>query len=96
MRSHNPVLTRLTPETHVGRRDADVARYPGGAGYSTEAGYPSSVVAPAEADRMTVDDVVVRTVGLLALTGLSGAAAWIIVPDSGRTGHSGSGPPWSA
>jgi uncharacterized YccA/Bax inhibitor family protein len=81
VRSHNPVLTRLTPETQVGRRDADVARYPGGAGYSTEAGYQSSVVAPAEAERMTVDDVVVRTVGLLALTGLSGAAAWIIVPD---------------
>ena len=36
---------------------------------------------PADADRMTVDDVVVRTVGLLARTALSGAAAWIIVPD---------------
>jgi uncharacterized YccA/Bax inhibitor family protein len=29
---------------------------------------------------MTVDDVVVRSVGLLALTVVSGAAAWVIVP----------------
>jgi uncharacterized YccA/Bax inhibitor family protein len=30
---------------------------------------------------MTLDDVVVRTVGLLALTGLSAALAWVMVPD---------------
>lgn len=29
---------------------------------------------------MTIDDVVVRTVGLLALTALSGALAWVLVP----------------
>ena len=75
MRSHNPVLTRLTPETHTGYRE------PVSYGQET-AGYPSSVVAPAETDRMTIDDVVVRTVGLLALTGLSGAVAWYLVPNS--------------
>src|SRR5262245_23597208 len=31
---------------------------------------------------MTVDDVVVRTTGLLALTGLSGGLAWALVPDN--------------
>jgi uncharacterized YccA/Bax inhibitor family protein len=39
------------------------------------------VITPADTERMTVDDVVVRTVGLLALTGLSGALAWVLVPD---------------
>jgi uncharacterized YccA/Bax inhibitor family protein len=72
VRSHNPVLTRLTPETHTGYRE------PVSYGQET-AGYPSSVVAPAETDRMTIDDVVVRTVGLLALTGISGAVAWFSV-----------------
>ena len=76
MRSHNPVLTRLTPETQAGYRQ------PAPAGYGTEVQYTSPVVAPAETDRMTIDDVVVRTVGLLALTGISGALAWVAVPDS--------------
>jgi uncharacterized YccA/Bax inhibitor family protein len=75
VRSSNPVLTRLTPETRTG--------YSQPAGYPQQAtSYPSTVITPAETDRMTVDDVVVRTVGLLALTGLSGALAWAIVPDN--------------
>ena len=77
MRSHNPVLTRLTPETQTAGY-----RPPAPTGYGTPTGYTSPVVAPAETDRMTIDDVVVRTVGLLALTGISGALAWVIVPDS--------------
>lgn len=44
--------------------------------------YASPVVATSDTDRMTIDDVVVRTVGLLALTALSGAAAWVLVPPS--------------
>jgi uncharacterized YccA/Bax inhibitor family protein len=31
---------------------------------------------------MTIDDVVVRTVALLALTGVAAAAAWIMVPEA--------------
>nr|WP_205861304.1 Bax inhibitor-1/YccA family protein [Planosporangium flavigriseum] len=31
---------------------------------------------------MTLDDVVVRTVGLLALTGVSGALSWNLIPES--------------
>jgi len=39
-------------------------------------------------DRMTIDDVVVRTVALLAVTGIAGAFAWVLVPDALR------GPVW--
>jgi uncharacterized YccA/Bax inhibitor family protein len=46
--------------------------------YPTTAGYPS---APPTVRPMTLDDVVVRTVGLLALTGVAGALAWVLVPD---------------
>jgi uncharacterized YccA/Bax inhibitor family protein len=70
VRSSNPVLTRLTPETQTG--------YQQPVGYG-QAGYTSPVVATAT-DRMTIDDVVIRTVGLLLLTGLSGALAWALVP----------------
>jgi uncharacterized YccA/Bax inhibitor family protein len=35
---------------------------------------------------MTIDDVVVRTVGLLGLTGLTAAVAWAIVPDGSGLG----------
>jgi uncharacterized YccA/Bax inhibitor family protein len=37
-------------------------------------------MSPAATDRMTIDDVVVRTVGLLLLTAISGAVAWNVVP----------------
>ncbi len=70
MRSSNPVLTRLTPQTQPA--------YGSAAGYPTT-GYP---VDAAVSDRMTVDDVVVRTVGLLGLTGLSAVVAWTMVPDA--------------
>jgi uncharacterized YccA/Bax inhibitor family protein len=73
VRSSNPVLNRLSP-----------ANYSQG-GYappsSPGASYPSPVI-PAVSDRMTVDDVVVRTVGLLALTVASAAIAWAVVPFS--------------
>ncbi len=46
-----------------------------------------SPYAPSSQRAMTVDDVVVRTVALLGLTGLSGAATWLLVPEStGTTG----------
>jgi uncharacterized YccA/Bax inhibitor family protein len=70
VRSSNPVLTRLTPETQAAQG--------AGMGYGQDVGYPPGVVT-APTDRMTVDDVVVRTVALLALLGISGAAAWAAV-----------------
>jgi len=75
VRSSNPVLTRLTPETQSG--------YPAPAPGYPQQQYQSPVVTSVT-DRMTLDDVVVRTVGLLAVTGLSGAVAWFVLPDNLR------------
>jgi len=76
VRSSNPVLTRLTPETHT-------APAPGyGAGYGSP--YPTYQEPPtyvAEQDRMTVDDVVVKTVGLLGLVALAGVATAVVLPN---------------
>ncbi len=72
MRSSNPVLTRLSPRGYAAPGGYAPAPSPGGS-------YPSPVV-PTVTDRMTVDDVVIRTVGLLALTVASAAVAWAIVP----------------
>lgn len=78
MRSSNPVLTRLTPETLAGRPQA--------AGYPTYPAptypAPTPVVTAADSEPMTIDDVVVRTVSLLFLTGISGVAAWLVIPDT--------------
>jgi len=71
VRSSNPVLTRLSPATYSQGGYAPPS--------SPGASYPSPVI-PAATDRMTVDDVVVRTVGLLALTVASAAIAWAVVP----------------
>lgn len=97
--SSNPVLSRLADRAnrHSGLRREPVSQSgPGyaGAGASSgyadpDTGYPSDTsgvaayAAPREG-RMTLDDVVVRTVGLLFLTGLTAAATWLFVPtDSG-------------
>ncbi|MER5333080.1 Bax inhibitor-1/YccA family protein [Micromonospora sp. NPDC002717] len=40
----------------------------------------SRVLGVGDPEAMTVDDVVARTVGLLLLTGATGAAAWVLVP----------------
>jgi uncharacterized YccA/Bax inhibitor family protein len=73
VQSSNPVLTRLQPEPV--QATASGYGYPG----QPATGYPD-VISPAATDRMTIDDVVVRTVGLLLLTGISAAAAWTLVP----------------
>ena len=73
MRSSNPVLTRLTPETQTGYRSTT--------GYAQQTDYYSSPVVPVGGiDRMTIDDVVVRTVTLLAVTGISAFLAVYLVP----------------
>jgi uncharacterized YccA/Bax inhibitor family protein len=43
---------------------------------------PAYPAAPPAVTPMTIDDVVVKTVTLLGLTGLSAAAAWVLVPDA--------------
>ncbi|MET8280159.1 Bax inhibitor-1/YccA family protein [Micromonospora sp. NPDC005174] len=42
----------------------------------------SRVVSSRDVEPMTVDDVVVRTVGLLLLTGAAAAVSWAVVPDA--------------
>jgi uncharacterized YccA/Bax inhibitor family protein len=74
VRSSNPVLTRLTPETQTGYRSTT--------GYAQQTDYYSSPVVTAGNDRLTIDDVVIRTVGLLALTGISGFLAVFLIPQS--------------
>ena len=68
MRSSNPVLTRLNQPGQSQGYGGPVSTY------------PSPVVDLAGTGRMTVDDVVVRTVGLVALTAISAGVAWKLVP----------------
>jgi uncharacterized YccA/Bax inhibitor family protein len=72
VRSSNPVLTRLTPETHTQQGY--------GAGYGSPY-QPAPVQPPAvgTADRMTIDDVVVKTVAMLGLVALAGGATAYLV-----------------
>jgi uncharacterized YccA/Bax inhibitor family protein len=76
VRSSNPVLTRL------GQAPAQPQSYGPGTSPSSSYPYPSPVMSVTDTGRMTVDDVVVRTVALLALTAISGGLAWWIVPNS--------------
>jgi uncharacterized YccA/Bax inhibitor family protein len=88
VQTSNPVLTRLGRPTAQER----AAGYgpPGYAPYQTGQGgpvqpypieQPGYAPAPPDARPMTLDDVVVRTVALLAFTGAAGAVAWALVPE---------------
>ncbi|GAA2391360.1 Bax inhibitor-1/YccA family protein [Dactylosporangium salmoneum] len=68
MQSSNPVLTRLGEAARASRYET---------GYAP--GYPG---APVQPRTMTMDDVVVRTIALLAITGVVGAGAWVLLPAS--------------
>lgn len=72
MRTMNPILTRIGSDATRER-----TAYPTGAG---------ALGAPPSVRPMTVDDVVVRTVSLLALVGLSGAMVWTLVPNESLGG----------
>ena len=78
MRSSNPVLTRLTPETHTAPASGYGAGY--GSPYPTYQ-EPSTYVA--QQDRMTIDDVVVKTVSMLGLVLVSGLATAYFIQDPG-------------
>lgn len=88
MKTSNPVLSRLGQaaerERSAGYNPAGsygpAAGQPGyGQPYPTAPGYPA---APPAVQPMTIDDVVVKTVMLLGITGVSAVAAWNLVPDS--------------
>ncbi|GAA2654905.1 Bax inhibitor-1/YccA family protein [Paractinoplanes durhamensis] len=75
MKSSNPVLSRLGQAAERERT----------AGYGLGEPYPSGpgyAAAPPVAQPMTIDDVVVKTVILLGITGISAIAAWNLIPDS--------------
>jgi uncharacterized YccA/Bax inhibitor family protein len=88
VKSSNPVLSRLGQAAER-ERTAGYGAYgpagqtgygePGyGQPYPTASGYPA---APPAVQPMTIDDVVVKTVTLLGITGISAVAAWNLVPD---------------
>jgi uncharacterized YccA/Bax inhibitor family protein len=64
------VLTRLGEAARASRYET---------GYGS--GYPGGVQ-QAPARSMTMDDVVTRTVALLAITGVFGAGAWVLLPET--------------
>ncbi|OJF14682.1 Bax inhibitor-1/YccA family protein [Couchioplanes caeruleus] len=85
MKTSNPVLSRLGQAAER-ERAAGYGPYgppagqPGyGQPYPTATGYPAS---PPAVQPMTIDDVVVKTVTLLGITGISAVAAWNLIPNS--------------
>jgi uncharacterized YccA/Bax inhibitor family protein len=88
VKTSNPVLSRLGQaaerERTAGYSPAGpygpAAGQPGyGQPYPSAPGYPAS---PPAVQPMTIDDVVVKTVMLLGITGVSAVAAWNLIPDS--------------
>jgi len=82
VRTSNPVLSRLGQAAERERTAGygPSAGQPGyGQPYPTATGYPA---APPAVQPMTIDDVVVKTVTLLGITGVSAVAAWNLIPDA--------------
>ena len=94
MKTSNPVLSRLGQaaerERAAGYGPYGPAGQPGygqqgygqpayGQPYPTATGYPAS---PPAVRPMTIDDVVVKTVTVLGITGISAVAAWNLIPDA--------------
>ncbi|GGL07045.1 Bax inhibitor-1/YccA family protein [Mangrovihabitans endophyticus] len=89
MKTTNPVLSRLGQAAERERS----AGYASAGPYGPAAGqpgygqpYPSTAgdypAAPPAVQPMTIDDVVVKTVTLLGVTGVSAVAAWNLIPDA--------------
>ncbi|GAB3850758.1 Bax inhibitor-1/YccA family protein [Micromonospora andamanensis] len=89
MKTSNPVLARLGQAAERERAAGYAPSGPYGqpgypqqappqAGYPGAPGFPS---APPAVTPMSIDDVVVKTVTLLAIVGVAAAAAWALVPD---------------
>jgi len=85
VKTSNPVLSRLGQAAER-ERTAGYGPYGPSAGqpgygqpYPTATGYPA---APPAVQPMTIDDVVVKTVMLLGITGVSAVAAWNLIPDT--------------
>ncbi|CCH16089.1 Bax inhibitor-1/YccA family membrane protein [Micromonospora lupini] len=84
MKTSNPVLARLGQAAERERSAGYAPTGPYGQPgipqqYPSQAGYPA---APPAVAPMTVDDVVVKSVALLGITGITAAVAWVLVPDA--------------
>jgi uncharacterized YccA/Bax inhibitor family protein len=83
VKTSNPVLVRLgqaaEQERAAGYAPTGPYGQPGYPQYPGATGYP---VAPPTVTPMSIDDVVVKTVMLLGVLGVSAAAAWVLVPDA--------------
>jgi uncharacterized YccA/Bax inhibitor family protein len=77
VKSSNPVLSRLGQAAERGRPAGSGAFGPGYDQPYPTAGYSA---APPAVQPMTIDDVVVKTVTLLGITGVSAIAAWSLIP----------------
>jgi uncharacterized YccA/Bax inhibitor family protein len=79
VKTSNPVLSRLA---HAAQRERTAGYGPSAAapGYGTP--YPTFAAAPPDVRPMTLDDVVVKTVTLLGITGIAAIGAWNLVPDA--------------
>jgi uncharacterized YccA/Bax inhibitor family protein len=78
VQSSNPVLTRLGSAAEAER----AAQAPAG-GYAVPPGYGGSLITPTGVSRaMTIDDVVTRTIMLVALTVVTAGLSWVTL----RTG----------
>jgi uncharacterized YccA/Bax inhibitor family protein len=82
MQSSNPALAKLTPANATNTYGQPGWYQPGAAtpGGATTA-FPDVIT---RSGTMTVDDVIVRTLGLLILLAVSAAAAWVWVPEQLR------------
>jgi uncharacterized YccA/Bax inhibitor family protein len=83
VKSSNPVLARIGAASRQPRLQGQGYGAPGqGYGYGSPAGVEPKLAPPGVADVMTIDDVVMKTVGLIGTTALAGAATFALVPDS--------------
>lgn len=88
MKSSNPVLSRLADRSAQHASFNRVPAEPHGGpqyGYGQPPTAPPYTAAPVT-ERMTIDDVVVRTTYLLAVVGVFGAIGWFVLPDTISTG----------
>ncbi len=82
MRSSNPVLGRLGQAATAERASQRLSYAPADSGYGI-----SPVLDPRLASRpMTLDDVVVRTVSLVALVVITAGASWLLLRSGAATG----------
>ncbi|WP_250001119.1 Bax inhibitor-1/YccA family protein [Actinoplanes sp. M2I2] len=88
MKTSNPVLSRLGQAAERERTAGYGAYGPAGAAPGYGQPYPGASdypAAPPAVRPMTVDDVVVKTVTLLGITGVSAVVAWNVIPASSTT-----------